>query len=100
VKLNRVLIKVNRISAWILLIFMATYIITGYAWTKHIFMPTSLARLLHTDLDLYMMPVFLVHILLGTKFALKRWGFHNDHLVNLTLLVIGFASYIAVLMVR
>lgn len=99
-KINRPLFKINRISGWLMLIFMFIFVTSGYALTKHIIMPTVPARYLHTTLDIYMMPVFLAHVLINTKFALKRWGFHHDEVVNLVLLLAGIALYVLVLMIR
>jgi len=100
VKFNRILTRLNRISAWILLIFMIIYIISGYAWTNRIIMPLYTARYLHTALDIYMIPLFLAHVLIGTKFTLKRHGIRHDEIVNLTLLTVGVIAYILVLMIR
>ncbi|MCJ7444509.1 MAG: hypothetical protein MUO26_08270 [Methanotrichaceae archaeon] len=99
-KFNRILIRINRISAWLLLIFMVIYIISGYAWTNRILMPLYLAKYLHTALDIYMIPLFLAHVLIGTKFTLKRHGIHHDGIVDLAPLLIGVISYILVLMIR
>jgi len=99
-KLNRILVKINRISGWIMLIFMIIYMISGYAWVNRTIMSITQARYLHTTLDIYMMPVFMAHVLISTKFALKRWGFHHDNVTNLALLLIGIVSYIFVLMIR
>lgn len=92
--------KINRISGWLMLIFMVTYMISGYAWTNRIILSTSQARYLHTSLDIYMMPIFLAHVLISTKFTLKRYGIHYDKLIDLALLFIGLISYILVLMIR
>ena len=99
-RFNRILLKASRISAWILLIFMILYIVTGYAWSNHILMNVSLARQLHTTMDVYMMPVFLTHVLISTKFMLKRHGIHYDWLVNIVLLSVGIVSYLLVLSIR
>ena len=98
--MNRRLIKINRISGWLMLIFVVIFLISGYALTKHIIMPISLARYLHTTLDLYMMPVFLAHVLINTKFMFKRWGLHHDSIVDIVLVLIGIGSYILILMIR
>jgi hypothetical protein len=99
-RLNRILVKINRISGWLMLIFMVIYMISGYAWTNRIIMSITQARYLHTTLDIYMMPVFLAHVLISVKFTLKRWGFYHDKVANLALLLIGIVSYILVLMIR
>jgi len=77
-KFYRSLIRIRRISAWLLLIFMVIYIISGYAWSNRIIVPLYLARYLHTTLDIYMIPLFLAHVLIGTKFALKRHGIDHE----------------------
>lgn len=99
-RVNRYLIKVNRISAWVLLIFMVVYIVTGYAWTDHIIMNLSLARHLHTGLKDYMILFFLVHALISTKFTLKRWKMPNEKLINLALILIGLTAYALVLTIN
>ena len=99
-KLNRILLKINRISGWLMLIFIVIYMISGYAWTNRIIISITQARYLHTTLDIYMMPVLLAHVLISAKFTLKRWGFYNDTVANLALLSIGIVSYILVLMIR
>jgi hypothetical protein len=99
-KIHRILAKINRISGWLMLIFIVVYLISGYALTKHIVMPIALAKYLHITLDIYMMPLFLAHVLINTKFALKRWGFYHDEAVNLVLVFVGIVSYVLVLMIR
>jgi hypothetical protein len=99
-KFNRILLRVSRISAWVLLAFMIIYIVTGYAWVNRSLMQVSLARQLHMTIDVYMMPVFLAHILISTKFMLKRYGIHYDRLVNTVLLSVGLMSYLVVLSIR
>lgn len=96
--LERSLIVINRVSAWILLVLMMAYIVTGYAWSKGIIMSRRDAIFWHTSLDLPLVFVFLVHLLIGAKFALRRYGV--DHpLVNPALLVIGLAGFISALMI-
>ena len=99
-QIDRYIVKANRICAWILLIFMIAYITSGYALTKGILMPTDLARLLHLNMDEYMMIPFLGHVLMSSRFTLRRHGIGPNRLVNLALLVIGIISYALVLMVR
>jgi len=97
--MNRILVRINRISAWSLLIFITIYMISGYAWTNHILMPVHQAMYLHTVLDIYMMPFFLAHVLIEMKFTLKRRGIQGMP-VNLALISVGLISYVLVLMVR
>lgn len=97
---NRHLIKVNRISAWILLVLMIIFLVSGYAWVDRIIIPVGQARWMHTQLDTWLVIVFLVHALISTKFALKRWRIQSDALVNVTLLIIGIAAIISVLGIK
>ncbi len=98
-KANRILIKINRLCAWALLILVIAYLISGYAWTKRIIMPVAMAREIHSSLDPYFMPVFLSHVLLSTRFALRRWRMRRSRIVDLALLIIGLAVYALVLSV-
>lgn len=42
-------------------------------WVDHIIMPVQGAKYLHTQLDMYLVFLFLVHVLINTKFTLMRW---------------------------
>jgi hypothetical protein len=98
IKSNRLLIRVNRVSAWMLLVLMITYIVTGYAWSERIIMSPSEAIYWHTNLDLYLVFFFLVHILISAKFALRRYGVKYG-LVNPALLMIGLVAFASVLQI-
>jgi hypothetical protein len=98
IKSNRLLIRVNRVSAWMLLVLMVTYIVTGYAWSERIIMSPREAIYWHTNLDLYLVFFFLVHILISAKFALRRYGVKYG-LVNPALLMIGLVAFASVLQI-
>jgi hypothetical protein len=98
IKSNRLLIRVNRVSAWMLLVLMVTYIVTGYAWSERIIMSPREAIYWHTNLDLYLVFFFLVHILISAKFALRRYGVKYG-LVNPALLMIGIVAFASVLQI-
>ncbi|OPX80983.1 MAG: hypothetical protein A4E43_00786 [Methanosaeta sp. PtaB.Bin005] len=87
------LVKINRISAWVLLIFMIIFLISGYAWNNGILLPLYQAKRMHTNLDLFLVFFFLVHVLISTKFALARWRVGHERLVNLLLIAIGVLSF-------
>ena len=91
-KLNRLLLKANRISAWMLLILMTAYIVTGYAWSDRIIMSPREAMYWHTNLDLYLVFFFLVHVLISARFTLRRYGVKYG-LVNPALLMIGLVVF-------
>jgi hypothetical protein len=98
IKSNRLLIRVNRVSAWMLLVLMIAYVVTGYAWSERIIMSPREAIYWHTNLDLYLVFFFLVHILISAKFALRRYGVKYG-LVNPALLMIGFVAFASVLQI-
>ncbi len=94
------LTKVNRISAWVLLVLMVIYIITGYAWSDRIIMSLREAVRIHTTLDLLLIPVFLIHVAISARFTLKRYRVGHQRLVDAALLSIALISYGLVLMVE
>jgi hypothetical protein len=97
---GRLLVKINRICAWILLIFMIIFIISGYAWWNRIIMPLQNAVYMHTQLDTYLVFFFLMHVLISTKFTLARWRVGHDRLVGVLLACIGVISFWLVLEIR
>jgi len=58
---NRYLFKINRLCAWMLLVFMILFLVSGYAWVDKIVMPVQQARWLHTQLDTYLVIFFLLN---------------------------------------
>ena len=99
-KAGRLLVKINRICAWMLLIFMIIFLISGYAWWNRTLLPLQQAIYMHTKLDLFLVFFFLVHVLISTKFALARWRVGHGQMVNLLLIVIGIMSFWFVLSIR
>ena len=97
---GRLLIKVNRISAWILLVFMGIFLVSGYAWSNRILISLRLARWMHTELDLYLVIFLLIHILISAKFTVARWRIGHGRIVNIILLLVGIAAFIGVLIIR
>lgn len=97
-KTNRLLHRINRISAWALFVLMIAYIVTGYAWSEHIIMSSREAMYWHTNLDLFLVFFFLIHVLISARFTLRRYGVKYG-IVNPALLVIGLLAFVAVLQV-
>lgn len=98
--LGRLLVKINRFCAWMLLIFMVIFLISGYAWTNRIILPLRSATYMHTHLDIYLVFFFLVHVLISTKFTLARWRVGHERLVSGILVIIGVISFCLVLSIR
>jgi uncharacterized SAM-binding protein YcdF (DUF218 family) len=97
---SRILVKINRISAWMLLIFMIIYLISGYAWYNGVLLSLRQARDMHTELDLFLVFFFLVHSLISIRFALARWRVGHKTIVNLLLLAMGVGFFSFVLSIR
>lgn len=94
------LVRINRICAWILLVLMVIFIVTGYSWQNHmniIINPRQAAQI-HTTLDPVLVLFFLIHTMISARFTLMRHGLRG-RTVDLLLLCIGLLSYIAVLRV-
>jgi hypothetical protein len=72
---------------------MIIFLISGYAWNNRILLPLYQAKHMHTELDLYLVFFFLVHVLISTKFTLARWRMGHENLVNLLLVAIGVLSF-------
>ncbi len=98
--INSYLLKINRISAWILLVFMISFLISGYAWSNRIILPLQQARYLHTQLDIYLVFFFLVHVLTSIRLTAARWRMGHPRMVNAVLIIRGVASFWLVLSVR
>ena len=99
-KVARILVKVNRISAWVLLILMIIFIVSGYAWWNRVLLSLQLARQLHTELDLLLVLFFLVHSLISIHFTLARWRVGNRKLVDILLLAAGISFLGLILSIR
>ena len=55
---------------------------------------------MHTELDLFLVFFFLVHVLISIRFALARWRVGHGQMVNLLLIAIGILSFWFVLSIR
>ena len=98
--MGRLLVKMNRICAWMLFLFMIVFLVSGYAWTNRIILPLQQAKYMHTNLDLYLVFFFLMHFLISARFTLARWRVGHGQLVNGLLIATGIAAFWMVLSIR
>ena len=63
-------------------------------------LPLQQAIYMHTELDLFLVFFFLVHVLISIRFALARWRVGHGQMVNLLLIAIGILSFWSVLSIR
>lgn len=97
---GRLLVKINRICAWVLLIFMIIFLVSGYAWWNRILLPLKDAIYMHTNLDLFLVFFFLMHVLISIRFSLARWRVGHAQIVNMLLIAIGIISFWSILSIR
>jgi len=76
--LHFILIKIARVTGWLLFFMVLVYILTGFAlcgklgFGKVIDIRTALV--IHKIFDWPLVGVFLVHSLVTIYFAFRRWG--------------------------
>ena len=79
---------------------MIIFLISGYAWSNRIILSLQQAKYMHTELDLYLVFFFLMHILISIRFALARWRIGHGRIVSVLLILIGVVSFWMVLSIR
>jgi thiosulfate reductase cytochrome b subunit len=72
------LLKIDRASAWILLVLMILFIVSGYSLTSEYgmnkVMPWVAAVQIHINLSELLVIFFVIHSSVRIYFALIRWG--------------------------
>lgn len=76
-KINITLIKIDRLFAWILLILMFVYFLSGYGMTKGIIEGKFASELHLNILPLAIIIAFAIHTSLAIRLALIRWKTWN-----------------------
>lgn len=76
---NQFSIKLGRFSAWMLLILILLYIITGYGMTKQIIDPVFATYLHNKLLPIPLFAFFILHVSNCVRFALKRWKIFKNN---------------------
>lgn len=86
--MDKFLIKLNRFSAWILLVLIIFYIISGYGITKGIIDPVFSKYLHNKLLAIPFFIFFVLHVGISTKYALLRWGvFKGSKISNIYVII-------------
>jgi len=93
--MGKFLIKLNRFSAWLLLILIILFVISGYGITKQIIDPI-LATYLHNEiLPIFLFIFFIFHVSISTSYALRRWRiFRTSKSANIYAFVLGLVLLI------
>lgn len=94
---DRFLTKFNRVLVWLTLVLFIVFIISGYGVTN----PELIRELTggvftraislnpHLNLAFPVLALLTIHVLIGAKSALTRWGVKEGMLLNVFLLLIG-----------
>jgi cytochrome b subunit of formate dehydrogenase len=72
------LVKVGRLSGWLLLAMIVVYLITGYAMCDRYEMKRLIsveaAQVIHREFDIVLLYGFVIHVSVAVYFALRRRG--------------------------
>jgi hypothetical protein len=76
--INYYIMKVSRLSGWMLLVLMGIYIVTGFSLCGKLgvsrMLDSQSALVVHQIFDWPLVAVFAVHSSTTIYFALRRWG--------------------------
>lgn len=99
--------RVNRILVWLTLILFIGLVLSGFGMTNPevttrltggIF-STTFSMYLHANLAVPVLILLLIHVLVGMKTVLTRWGVKEGWLLNTCLVALGlFAAALIILM--
>ena len=95
-RLNILLKRIDRAVVWALLILFLAFMISGYMITKG-FLDRYIGLLLHTQLDLPIMALFVVHVTINIRYFLIRKGIRGNGRLNLSSLTIGSILFLFIL---
>ena len=104
---DRYLIEFNRVLVWLTLVLFIVFIISGYGvtnpelireLTRGVF-TRAISLDLHLNLAFPVLALLTIHVLIGAKSALTRWGVKQERLLNAFLILLGvFAVALLILM--
>jgi len=75
---EQLFVKLNRFSAWVLLVLIVIFIISGYGMTKGIINPVFSKYLHEVLLPIPLFVFFVFHVGMGIRYAFLRWNLFND----------------------
>ncbi|HUW48171.1 MAG TPA: hypothetical protein VMW36_05470 [Patescibacteria group bacterium] len=104
---DRFLTKLNRVLVWLTLVLFIVFTISGYGITNPELIreltggvfTRAISLKLHLNLAFPVLALLTIHILIGAKSALTRWGVKQGRLLNAFLILLGiFAAALLILM--
>jgi len=104
---DRFLTKFNRVLVWLTLVLFIVFIVSGYGVTNPELireltggvLTRAISLNLHLKLAFPILALLTIHVLIGAKSALTRWGVKQGRLLNVFLILLGiFAVTLLLLM--
>jgi succinate dehydrogenase/fumarate reductase cytochrome b subunit len=83
------LIKFGRLCAWLLVVFIILYFISGFGMIKQGIFSRELSFRIHDYLTIPMTIAFLCHALIAIRSAMIRWRVKNMKVVDHSLMALG-----------
>ena len=105
---DRFLTKFNRVLVWLTLVLSVVFLISGYGITN----PGLIRELtggvftraislnLHLNLAFPVLALLTIHVLIGAKSALARWGVKQGRLLNVFLILLGIFTLTLLLLMQ
>lgn len=103
---NYYLMRLNHTLIWLLVFLSIIFVVSGYGIVNPKFvgemtggiLTRSLSLYLHTNLDVPILTLLMIHILIELKFALMRWGMKDGVLLNAFVVILGTFSTVLLLL--
>jgi cytochrome b subunit of formate dehydrogenase len=100
--------KFNRLLVWPTTVLLIVFVVSGYGITNPALigeltggiLDRSLSLYLHLNLAVPVLILLLVHILIGLKSTLNRWGVKEGNLLNAFLILLGIFVTVLILLMQ
>jgi len=92
--MGKFLIKLSRFSAWLLLVLIILFIISGFGMTKQIIDPVWATNLHNNILPIFLFTFFVLHVAINSSYALRRWKvFSNQKTIYAYILIFSLVLW-------
>lgn len=100
--------RFNRLLVWLTLVLLIFLVLSGFGMTNPevttrltggIF-TTTFSMYLHANLVVPVLILLLIHVLIGMKTALIRWGIEEGWLLKIFLITIGLFATALIILLR
>lgn len=105
---DRFLTKFNRVLVWLTLVLSVVFLISGYGITNPELIreltggvfTRAISLKLHLNLAFLVSALLTIHVLIGAKSALARWGVKQGRLLNVFLILLGIFTVTLLLLMQ